>query len=109
MLSLAATLTCVPRGEFEEIVCRICHEKIPEGHPFERTLDTWLGLVFIPSLRNAGKGLGLAAAPEAGGPPPEAKAAVANRRKSMMPGAPGAPAALDAAPPPRPRRNSLMG
>ena len=47
--------------EFEEIVCRICREKLPppeeggkEGGapavPFEQSLDTWLGLVFIPAL-----------------------------------------------------------
>ena len=51
-------------AEFEEIVCRICREKIPpleDGDdspmPFENTLDTWLGLVFIPALRNSGKGV----------------------------------------------------
>ena len=31
--------------------------------PFEQTLDTWLGLVFVPALRNAGKGILLEAAP----------------------------------------------
>ena len=51
-------------GEFCEIACRLCRQKLAgseasgaAGMPFEQTLDTWLGLVFIPSLRNAGKGL----------------------------------------------------
>ena len=45
--------------EFLEVTCRICREKVPDaqalGEPFERTLDPWLGLVYLPSLRNAGK------------------------------------------------------
>ena len=45
--------------EFVEIVCRICNEKVSQDRqvPFEETLNTWLGLQFLPALRNAGKGL----------------------------------------------------
>ena len=47
--------------EFCEITCRICNEKIPAevrgDTPFENTLDNWLGLAFVPALRNAGKGV----------------------------------------------------
>ena len=45
--------------EFCEVVARICNEKVPEPRPtsLEQTLDTWLGLYFLPALRNAGKGV----------------------------------------------------
>ena len=47
-------------SEFLEIAARMCNEKIPAACrtvPFEQTLDTWLGLAFLPALRNAGKAL----------------------------------------------------
>ena len=47
-------------GEFLEIVARICNEKVPEASrhvDFEQTLDVWLGLAFLPALRNAGRNL----------------------------------------------------
>ena len=66
--------------EFCEVTCRICREKLPvplEELPangatgsaaedaakesaavaFANSLDTWLGLIFLPALRNAGKGV----------------------------------------------------
>jgi hypothetical protein len=41
--------------EFCEMACRICNEQLPEPREtaFELALDTWLGLVFLPKLRNA--------------------------------------------------------
>lgn len=46
--------------EFCEVVARICNEKVPpeidetrDDVSFAATLDTWLGLFFIPALRNA--------------------------------------------------------
>ena len=45
--------------EFCEICVRVCNEKVPPPHevPFDQVLDTWLGLQFLPALRNAGKGI----------------------------------------------------
>ena len=90
--------------EFEEIVCRICREKIPEvipedgsePTPFEQTLDTWLGLFFIPALRNCGKAQGVAAADK------PAK----DRSKSL---APGGVAEVAAAAVSAERRKSTVG
>jgi hypothetical protein len=49
--------------EFCEIVCRICNEKVPDRQgPFEVTLDNWLGLMFIPALKNTVRGGGEPAA-----------------------------------------------
>ena len=41
--------------EFCEIVVRICNEKVPEPRdaPFELTLESWLGLFFLPRIKQA--------------------------------------------------------
>ena len=42
-------------NEFQQVVARICHFKIPErertGTPFEETLQSWLQLIFVPIFR----------------------------------------------------------
>ena len=42
-------------SEFQEVVARICHFKIPasqrEGSAFELTLHTWLTLLFLPKYK----------------------------------------------------------
>ena len=41
--------------EFWEITARICNEKLPEERdgPFEQSLESWLGLDFLPRLTAA--------------------------------------------------------
>ena len=43
--------------EFWEIAARICNEKLPEERegPFEQSLETWIGLDFLPRLAAAAK------------------------------------------------------
>ena len=44
--------------EFCEIAARICNAKLADraaDEPFETTLDTWLGLFFVPAINNAAK------------------------------------------------------
>lgn len=56
--SSSGSSTTLDFDEFLEIIARICNEKIPNQRDdvaFEQSLDTWLGLILIPSLRNAGK------------------------------------------------------
>ena len=48
--------------EFVEVVGRMCREKVlaekdQSAEEFAEAFDNWLGLIFLPALRNAGKGI----------------------------------------------------
>ena len=56
-MSESATRAALGFEEFVEIVARICDLKVPKPRdcPFEQTLDSYLGLLFLPAAKSAAK------------------------------------------------------